>query len=87
MHGFKVRSVRHPTFESEGVPDRTLTTERQVANFINDQQFWHRHCAMHHFLDASLPRRRFEGNHQVGGGYESHLPGAVRGELCFGVEY
>jgi hypothetical protein len=25
IHSFKVRSVRHPTFEPEGVPDRTLT--------------------------------------------------------------
>jgi transposase len=27
MHSFKVRSVRHPASEPEGVPDRTLTVD------------------------------------------------------------
>jgi hypothetical protein len=39
---------------------------------------------MHHFLHASLPLRRFKGNHKVGGRYEADLPGSVRGEQCEG---
>jgi len=58
-----------------------LAPHRQVADLVDDQQPADVHRPVQRFLQATLPPRRLQQQHQLGRGSERHLPAALRGEI------